>query len=198
MRLNKENLLPKIEPYKGVLYFIIILLISHFFWKFTVKGDETENIITFFGLNITAPFTFMANHFANITFKILDFLGFEVQLFKGNILYYEKGVWVQIVPSCTGIKQAYIFFCIIAFTRGPWIKKLWFILLGFFAIYLFNIVRLTTIVGFCKNHFDWFDFLHSYLFKYLFYGMIFLLWVIWDEKIAARHIKKNIEQKCDE
>ena len=31
---------------------------------------------------------------------------------------------------------------------------------------------------------EWFDFLHEYLFKYLFYGMLFCLWLWWTHKIS--------------
>jgi hypothetical protein len=36
---------------------------------------------------------------------------------------------------------------------------------------------------FIEFHPEWFDLLHEYIFKYLFYGMLFLLWVWWTEKI---------------
>lgn len=191
MNKNKDIWPEWIKPYKGIIYFVIILLVSHFFWKFTVQGDESNTLVTFFGLDITAPFAYMARHFAYMTEKVLHFFGSDVMLAKDNILYYSNGNGVRIVWACTGIKQAYIFFCIIAFTRGPWLKKLWYIPSGIIVIYLFNLLRMVVIIGLAKNHMEWFDILHNYIFKYLFYGVIFLMWVIWDEKIATRKHSEN-------
>lgn len=187
MRLAKKKILPeKLEPYRGIIYFIIILLISNYFWKFTVKGDESDTFVTFFGLDISAPFNFMTLHFADATYSALRFFGMDIMQ-QNNILFFEEGQGsVRIVWACTGLKQAYIFFCIIAFTRGPWKKKLWYIPAGIFIVYLFNLLRMVVIVAVVKNHFDWFHFLHEELFKYLFYGVIFLMWVLWDEKIATK------------
>ena len=45
---NKDNSVPEYSPFKGsgsgVIYFIIILLVSHFFWKFFVVGDENGDV----------------------------------------------------------------------------------------------------------------------------------------------------------
>jgi exosortase/archaeosortase family protein len=106
-----------------------------------------------------------------------------------NIIRHANGNSVQIIWACTGIKQAYIFFCIIAFYRGPWLKKLWYIPLGLFVVYVFNIFRISFIVGVVGKHPDWFHFLHIYAFKYAFYLIIFLMWVLWEEKIAGKNDK---------
>jgi len=56
----------KIVPYNGVIYFVVILLASHFFWKFTVLGDESDTLVTFFGLDISAPFNYL-----QVTYRVL-------------------------------------------------------------------------------------------------------------------------------
>lgn len=175
----------KLTPYSGVIYFAIILLVCHFAWKFLVLGDDTDRQVTFLGNDISAPFQFMANHVARVTAGVLNFFGFDIQLFPNNVLKQENGFGIRIVWSCTGLKQAYIFFCIIAFYRGPFRKKLWFIPLGLVVVYLFNLFRIAAITALVQQHSDWFTFLHEYFFKYLFYAVIFALWVWWEEKFAT-------------
>lgn len=177
----------KLRPYKGVILFAVILMISNFFWKYNVMGDEDSglnSVITFWGMEITPPFVFMAKHVAHVTESILHFFGFNATLQPDNVLRYKNGNAVQIIWACTGLKQAYIFLCIIAFNRGSWKKKLWFIPLGLIVIYSFNIFRIVCISAAIGNHPDWFEFLHLYFFKYLFYLIIFFMWVIWEEKLA--------------
>lgn len=195
MHLPKIKFPEKLEPFKGVILFAVILIGSNFFWKYNIKGDEAfslDSIVSLWGMNISAPFNWMAKHVAHLSIFILNVLGSEVILKPGNIFQHSNGYTVQIVWACTGLKQMYIFFCIIAFYRGPWLKKLWFIPLGLFVVYLFNIFRIAFIIGAVEQHPDWFHFLHLYAFKYSFYLIIFLMWVLWEEKIARKTATKNI------
>ena len=190
----------KLEPYRGVLLFAVILMLSNFFWKYNVLGDESNSIdsmVTFWGLDISAPFIWMAHHVAHVSEAILHFFGSKVVLDPNNVLRHPNGNSVVIIWACTGLKQAYIFFCIIAFYRGPWLKKLWYIPLGLVVVYLFNIFRITLIAASVENHPDWFDFLHFYFFKYLFYGIIFGMWVFWEEKIVGKTISSNSSVSSD-
>jgi len=176
----------KIVPYSGVIYFVVILLASHFFWKFTVLGDESDTLVTFFGLDISAPFNYLASHVSRVTADLLQTFGSSVQLEPNNVLRHENNAAVRIVWACTGLKQAYIFICIIAFYRGPIVRKLWYIPAGLVVVYLFNILRIVAITAIIERHLGWFDILHEHLFKYLFYVVIFGMWVLWEEKISRK------------
>ena len=197
MKFPTINLPEKLEPFSGVILFAVILMLSNVFWKYNVLGDESENInsiVTFWGLNITPPFTMLAHHVGHVTESILHLFGSKAVLLPTNSLRHPNGNSVLIIWACTGLKQAYIFFCIIAFYRGPWLKKLWYIPLGLVVVYLFNILRIAIIAAFIENHPDWFNFLHFYFFKYLFYGIIFLMWVLWEEKIAGKKAKQPAKE----
>lgn len=189
MQLSKLKFPAKLEPYKGVIYFVTILMVSNLFWKYNILGDESLSLnskVTFWGLDISSPFTWMANAIAKATISILNLFGSNVTLNTGNIFRHENGFAVQVVWACTGLKQAYIFFCIIAFYRGSWRKKIWFIPLGLIVVSLFNLFRIAFIIGIVGFYPDWFQFLHITLFKYLFYGVIFLMWVYWEEKFVLK------------
>jgi len=185
--IHKLKFPEKLKPFKGVILFGIILMGSNFFWKYDVLGDEAKSVdsmVTFWGFNISAPFLWMAHHVSLVSITILHFFGSNVVLDPANILRHANGHAVQIIWACTGIKQAYICFCILAFSRGPWLKKIWFIPLSLLVVYAFNIFRITFIVACVENHPNWFEFLHLYAFKYVFYGIIFLLWVLWEERFV--------------
>ena len=197
MRIPNIKLPEKLEPFKGVILFAVVLLLSNVFWKYQMHGDEATNgdsLVTFWGFDISAPFVWMAHHVSTLCYNILHWLDSSVSLVPVNKLSYPNGNHVQIVWACTGIKQAYICFCILAFARGPWKKKLWYVPLSILVVYVFNIFRISFIVVTFENHPEWFDFLHLYLFKYGFYGLIFLMWVFWEEKIIP---KKPVEVKAE-
>lgn len=189
-RLKHSEFALAMSPFAGIIYFVVILFVSHFVWKFTVLGDESDQFVTFLGMDISAPFVFMARHVAFVVSELLNFLNFPVALSSNNIIRHDNNVAVMIVWSCTGLKQAYIFTCIILFYRGSIKKKMWFIPLGLVMVYLFNIFRITAITALIKANPDWFYLLHEHVFKYMFYVMIFGLWIIWEEKISKITLEK--------
>lgn len=186
MKIKKLQFPEKLVPYRGIIRFICILLVSNFIWKYTVLGDESYTSVTFFGINISYPFMLMSDHVATVSTAVLHFFGSNIALEPNNILRHDNGQGVHIIWACTGIKQAYIYMCIIAFSRGSWLKKLWYIPAGLTIVYLFNIFRIVCIIALIKQHPNWFDFLHEQLFKDLFYIVIFGMWVLWEEKIAIK------------
>jgi exosortase/archaeosortase family protein len=186
MKIKFPKLPEKLAPYRGVIGFAIILMVSNVLWKYNVLGDESNTIVTLWGWDISAPFIWMARHVAVVSVAILNFLDFHVTLDSLNVVQHDSGYRIQVIWACSGLKQAYICFCILAFSHGPWLKKLWYVPLSLLVVYLFNIFRITFIIGFVEQHPAAFDFLHLYLFKYLFYGIIFAMWVYWEEKIAVK------------
>jgi len=169
---------------------MVTLLVANYFWKFTVTGDEAGGSVTWFGLDITAPFVFMAEHIAYVVYQLVSFFRDTVGLYNHISIRYESGSGVSIVWGCTALKQSFIWLCLMLtvpptakeLRRTTNIQKLWFIPLGWLCCYVFNIFRIFVIALLMENHPSWFPMLHSG-FKYLFYGMLFLLWVWFVEKI---------------
>jgi len=189
---SEKNIFGKYQHYSGVIYFAIILIVAHFLWKLLVVGDESNAFVTFLGIDISAPFRFMVLHITLVCNKILNILGFDSILkSRNNIWFPDVQRGIRIVWGCTAIKQSYVFICIIAFYRGAWKNKLWFIPAGLIVIYLFNIFRISIIAIVSNSHPDWFYFVHEILLKLLFYFVIFLLWVLWEEKFVRKKIKNK-------
>ena len=176
---------PALAPYEGLIRFVIALLCANYFWKYTVLGDEGGLGVYWFGLDITAPFDLLADHIAAAVYGLLQFFGLDVRLINDTTMRFtETGTGIRIVWSCTALKQSFIWLVIILAARGPWRQKAWFIPMGWLCAYLFNILRLFLIALAMEHHPEWFEMLHTYLFKYLFYGMFFALWVWWDVKYS--------------
>ena len=175
-----------LKPFDGIIYFVVILLLSHFIWKFSIKSDDTDTIITLFGNDISTVFNDMAIHITQTTIIILNFLGINVELEPNNVIRHLNGHAVKIVWSCTGLKQAYIYICIILFYKGPFKHKLWYIPAGLVIVYLFNIFRISATTAIVSVRPQWFDFVHEELFKYLFYIVIFGMWILWEEKFVLK------------
>ena len=179
MRPAPARIIDALRPYKDVLVFAVCLFAANWFWKLTVDGDEGTNVVYWFGWNITAPFQAMSEHIAQVAFRLTRLFTDAVHFEPPYTIAFDSGFVYSVVWSCTPVKQSFIWLIIMLFARGSALNKLWFIPLGWVVAYLFNIFRITAIGLLCENHPDMFGFYHLFLFKYLFYGVLFALWVVW-------------------
>ena len=192
--MKSRSLKQLFEPYTDVIIFMVTLLAANYFWKFTVSGDENGDLVTWFGLDITAPFEFMACHIASVVYWLVSLFRDTAFMTDPHTIHFTSGSGTTIIWGCTALKQSFIWFWLIATVR-PWnfqlstinfhLSYLWYIPLGWLCCYLFNILRIFLIALFIEHHPEWFHLLHDYIFKYLFYAMLFGLWVIFVEKIRV-------------
>ena len=191
------SLKQRFEPYRDVIVFVVTLLVANYFWKWTMNGDEYGEQVTWFGLDVTAPFEFMACHVASAVYWLLSLFRDTVYMTDEHTIRFASGAGTTIIWGCSGLKQSFIWLCLILTVRPIFkssnsqilkfsIAKLLYILLGWLCCYVFNILRIFLIALLIEHHPDWFEMLHNYLFKYLFYAMLFGLWVIFVEKIRPR------------
>jgi len=133
---------------------------------------------------------------ASVSWYIHLFPNTENLVTKDYQLYFPKGgIKIRIVWGCTGIKQMSIFAGIMACYYGPWQKKLWYIPMGCVILTLYNIARIGTITMLTNGHPEKFDSLHDGIFRYIYYTIIFLLWLYWEEWIAKKHREKHDYQR---
>jgi len=154
-----------------------------------------------------------------------DLLGYkDFYLIDGITLYFKDSIPIDIIWGCTGLKQLFMFTFILTFYFGPAKKKLWYIPLSLFILVLINILRLTVIFIIIKDPFpewfiavnewyndrqwvntrecyltfykDWFNVFHRDVFTWIYYdGVIFVLWLIWEEKIRKPY--KRLREKTE-
>lgn len=198
MKYLSPKLKSKWLQHRDIILFVVALLVSNYFWKYTVSGDEAGEMVTWFGLDITAPFTWMAENIANAVYWIVSLFRDTLYQINTYTLRFESGSATRIVWSCTPIKQCFIWLCIMLATPkttqngqtpfGSFLDKalgikLLYTLLCMVLLYGFNIFRIVCITLIIEHHPELFELMHTYIFKYLFYGFMFLLWVYYVEKI---------------
>ena len=186
MPIDFRKYLEPLKPYYDIILFVVALLVANYFWKFTVLGDEGGDQVTWFGMDISRPFDFMAQHIAHVVYWLIQLTNDSAIFLEPSTIHFATGTGTKIVWGCTGLKQSFIWIVIMLIARGSWKHKLWFIPFGLLCAYLFNILRITLIAMAIEHHPDWFELLHDYIFKYVFYGMLFLLWLWWSNHAAKR------------
>lgn len=182
-------------PSKDVLLFLILLFGSHFLWKIVMNEDIQGDRIAFLGIDLSSSFRILSLFYAKLAATILQLCGDDVRLDHGTRLLFGNGSKLLVIWGCTAVKQVYMLAVILIFSRGPRKPKLWFIPVCSFLLVVFNSFRITLIAHFTSIDPALFDILHE-VFRILFYGIIFVMWVIWEERfhlpaISSYSIKKS-------
>lgn len=192
--MNNDIIKQKIKNFitynKGVLLFFAAMFGANIVWKLLISGGEEANAIFLLGRYDLSPiFDAISEQVAGITYFFTRLFDSSVRLTKGNVLGISGGKAVQVVWSCSGVKQMFVFLVIMIFASGSWKNKLWFIPIGLIACYFINIFRTTALTLLINHNYELFQFMHHYILKYLYYALIFLLWVVWEE--CLKNIKLN-------
>lgn len=182
-----RQIIASVKPYEGILYFSVLLFFFHFSWKIAVDGDMEGDNIYLFGKDVTPAWFHTACLW--LTSAVVWFIRLlpDTQALVGEptALYFpDGGIKITIVWGCTGLKQMFIFAGIILFYRGSFLKKLWYIPLGCIILTAYNIVRIGLIAVFTRGYPERFDSLHDGIFRYIYYTIVFLLWVYWEDVIV--------------
>ncbi len=186
----------KLGAYQGIVLFLVVMFASNFVWKLTMRGDENSLEASFLGIDLSVMFTSLCCHLAQVVHTVYGWFGVTTYLYE-SIIYTDNGEGVRVVWGCSGVKQSFIFTMIMLFSRGPMKHKLWFIPLGLICVYFINVARLLFLVGVVRENPDSFEFWHSGVTKYLFYGLIFLIWIFWNDYLVPRLIdKKKLAINC--
>jgi exosortase/archaeosortase family protein len=188
MKKEISTVLTSLKPYNGIVYFLIVLFATHFFWKLVVDGDLSSQQIAVFGIDCTAWFYEVSLFTARIIYHFTCLWPGtdELYLYDTHLWFLNGDIVLGIIWGCTGIKQLYIFLLVMLCYPGPWKQKLWYIPAGCAILFAYNICRISAILFLTYQHPERFDFLHEGLFRYIYYGIIFLLWVIWEEVLRKK------------
>ena len=174
-----------LAPYADVIIFMVTLLVANYAWKWTFAGDENGDVVTWLGYDVTAPFAFMASHVADVVYRIISIFRDTAYMTDAYSIRFDSGSGTRIIWGCTGMKQSFIWLCLILTVRGGLKHKIWYIPFGWICCYLFIIARIAIIALFMEFHPEWFHVLHDFIFKYAFYAMLFGLWVLFVEKLRS-------------
>jgi len=182
-----------LKPHKGVLFFILLLFFFHFSWKIVIDGDMDSDNIYLFGKDITPSWFYSSCRI------LVRCTAWFIRLFPDtqNLIVQEYQLrfsthgndWIRIIWGCLGFKQMFIFSGIMLLYWGPFLKKLWYIPMGCLILTAYNVIRIATTVWLTDGHPERFESLHDGILRYIYYTIVFLLWVVWEEVIVRKNYK---------
>ena len=171
----------KLEPMVDVAIFIIITLVIHFSYRAWAAH-------AYFPIPdvMNAMHDYLAEKvFTQSAWFIQHVLGMEITTVDRTMYWANEG-YIGINYGCSGLKQILQFALLMMVFPGPWIRKLWYIPLGMFIVHLTNLFRIIGLAEILVILPDYWKFSHDYIFRPIFYVVIFSLWVYWVEKLKNK------------
>lgn len=192
-RYRKAGFFYNLQYLKNVFMFIgliFIFTLAVYIWKHYYDYK-------ILGVHVLTPvYAFLIKHIVITSYWILKNI-FSISLscdIENSRLYFSQTSYIFIVKGCSGLREMSLFLFILIFFPGPWISKLWFIPVSLIIIYFITILRIVFLGLSFKYQPTWFDFLHEYLFNFIFFLLFFLLWLVW---VKWFYKKKPVFLKSD-
>jgi exosortase/archaeosortase family protein len=180
----------RFRPLRGVLIFITLTLLIHFGFRYWVTLDYVP-----LGPLMHQAYAVMIELLLNHSlWFIRHVLQYQPALID-HTMYFEQAGYIAINEGCAGLKQFLQVVLLFAIYPGPWKHKLWYIPLGILLMHATNLFRIVGLSWVLHHWPDYWKFSHDYIFRPLFYVVIFTLWMLWEEKFARQGLPADVNPK---
>ena len=115
----------------------------------------------------------------------IDEKWFEGRLYAAPVtrIEYKGKKLMHIADGCNGLELFVLYLGFIFILPASLKRKFAFGIAGIFIIHIINVLRCVGLAFVAIHWRDHFEFAHHYLFKAVVYGIVFLLWVKFTDKI---------------
>ncbi len=180
----------KLQPLVDVILFAVIIYGFHLLWW---NGGLNHFLSHYAAFKETEEF--LAHQvFLPAAWFVKHIIGYGIHTLN-NTLYFPNTGYIAVEGSCSGLKQIYEWTALMLLFPGPWKHKLWYLPLGILVIHLENIFRIVVLSVVVMHWPQQWDFIHMWIMRPFYYVVMFILWVIWVEKIRDGKIKKGGNDK---
>jgi len=172
----------KLRPLADVAIFVVIIYGFHLIWKALIPY--------FIDMAFYQSSTIFMKQmvFNQSSWFIKNILGFEFKTVDLT-MYFPHNSYIAITSGCSGLKLFYEWIILMVLYPGPWRPKVWFIPLGLLIVHLTNLFRIIILSVIILWKPGYWDFSHDYILRPFFYLVMFILWMIWEEKFRIPVLK---------
>jgi exosortase/archaeosortase family protein len=157
-----------------------------------IQGWKMLDLDLFFSPIFSKLFYWLMAFEFSISSFILD-LFLPVAVNKASFLItFPDNSSVYLYEGCSGLKQVIQFSLIMLIYPGSVRRKLWFIPFSILALILAAIIHFIFLCMILYKAHDQYEFMHEYLSRWFFFGVFFLLWVLFI------HMKNTVKTPSSE
>ena len=165
------------RPLKGILIFLLLSVVIIGGWKLLRLDDLLYSPllpIQKFLISLQAP----------ATYWVVNKIFLVPASFHVDTIMFKNGQALQEQPLCTALKQVIQFTLLLLIYPGPLKYKIWYLPLSWVILLVSAIIHLVilalTLAWTPSNYM----LMHIYISRWFFFGMYFIIWLIWEEKFV--------------
>ena len=177
---------PQWEKVRGLFWFALITLVFHILWRIWALLFQFAPIAEY----IYAIRSFLVHQAFNDSTFLLKYVFKITFTTEPHVIITNNKFQLYFGESASGLKQMCQFAFLILLFPGPWKNKAWFLPAGLLIVHLTNIFRILCFVIIAMHWPRQVEYAHVNYLKALYYIVIFILWLIWVEKITLKTVKK--------
>lgn len=167
--------------YFFILKALALYSLCYFLYEFVIK--KYTKLDQLFVRKIINLCSWILEQFGYKTFASRDVDDMQVMGIDGS-----NGVWIG--GPCNGITLMFLFAVFVIAYPGSIKNKLWYIPLGIIAVHALNIIRIVGLAIIALHDPYSLDFNHTYTFTFIAYSFVFMLWMIWVNKLSETKPKR--------
>lgn len=127
---------------------------------------------------------FLCEVLTGSTYRMMDALGFPVTLHGATIISLPESGWgtaaaVEVVRGCSGLGAMALFVLFVLVIPGRWTRRMGFIPIGIVVLMIVNTMRIGGLLVLSSWRPAWFDSVHQFGTHIAYYGVVFVLWMLW-------------------
>lgn len=125
-----------------------------------------------------------------MTHGALELMGYDASV-QGKVMRIAGTGGVLLDRGCLGRNLLMLFAGFLIIYPGNWKPKLWFIPMGVILIFILNLIRIGGLTIIAYKAPEHLQINHDVFFKYSVYGLTFLLWFIYINKLSRSKKKPS-------
>jgi len=152
----------------------IVLTLLYKFYLNSYQAEELDAVTTISGKNAE---------------QLLKLFNYDIIIQKSSQNPWQEiilnGRYIaRITEGCNAVSVMILFVSFVAAFSRNLKKTLLFILFGLVSTYIFNVLRISTLIVLSYNFPQYTRFLHGTFFPLVIYGYVFILWVFWINRFS--------------
>ena len=164
-----------------IIWFLFLYIISRALFNLLEEIQLFSSVFNFFYHFLSIPITYISTATLSLFYQnIFSTSNFIIQIGNINV--------IELLPGCTGFHQLLRITFILLLYPIPFKKKLFLMPLSWSLLFFAAVIHFIMLVPIAYTLNEWFDFIHSWPSRFVFYLFFFINFLIWERLIMNKKV----------
>ena len=166
------------QSIKGEFVRFSLFLILYFLGRYLLFIFETTTIGQYFLSPLQELLSYLIT---SVCCAALSWIYPTIHTSLNHTIYIANDSPIQMLPGCTGLSQMLRLSFVLLFYPISWRQKNYLFIPSILIILFAATIHFLILIPISYQAPEWYKFSHDYFTKIIFFGFIFLCWIIWEK-----------------